>query len=139
MDDGKYSAGISAGDQNITDVLKLKEVSSWPRPHVYAHMTTELSVDGVQETIDSLEPESETNKWADGNAVGRYAASLREIVNEAMEPNVPAKIASVLRTHNEDNTTYTTTVHGQLLWMWMHTQPRQARAAAGGCRGCGGY
>ena len=55
---------------------------------------TELMAEGAQEASDSFDPESDTSKCAGGKDVGRCAASLRDIVNEAMEPKVPAETAS---------------------------------------------
>jgi hypothetical protein len=45
--------------------------------------------EGEQDTNDKLKPESDVCKYESEKVVGSCAASLREIVNDDIEPEVP--------------------------------------------------
>jgi hypothetical protein len=57
---------------------------------------SEFVVEGEQDAKESPDSVSERYKWDSDNEVGRYAASLTEIVNKAMEPKEPADNVSTI-------------------------------------------
>lgn len=52
----------------------------------------ELTADGTHDAKASSDPVKDRSNWEIGNDVGRYAASLTEMVNDAIVPKVPVDV-----------------------------------------------
>ena len=57
---------------------------------------TEVTAEAAHDAKLQPDSSSDRDKWDSGKDVGRYAASLTEIENEAVEPKVPADMVSII-------------------------------------------
>ena len=97
---------------------------------------TEVTAEAAHDAKLPPDSSSDRDKRDSGKDVGRYAASLTEIENEAVEPKVPADMVSIIdklhKKHRDRMPTYTARALDRLLRTLTRTPRRPPPAAVGG-------